>query len=189
MSKRSHRFQKDTSKHTNMKNTMTRKSFYEVINNGVFIQHEIRHIFQLRPTFVKYTEIDEVYRKLNRTKILTQNEWENLCGLQGGWQLKMMKKQVVQRSIYVNRSSVSGQLTNIKFVCTADHNSTKNNFHDEVQHLLNVFTLINSFIVSSDICYKAATTRPCMRHTAKFWLLCNKQTAFPSDNKDQSQIV
>ena len=49
---------KDTSKNTNTKSTMTGKEFYKVISNDVFIHHEIRHIFQLRPTFVKYTETD-----------------------------------------------------------------------------------------------------------------------------------
>ena len=75
---------KYASKHTNMKNTMTEKEFYEVISNDVFMQHEIWHIFQLRLTFVKYTDTAEVYRKLNKNNILTQKEWENLCGLEGG---------------------------------------------------------------------------------------------------------
>ena len=62
---------KDTSKLTNMKNTMTGKAFYEVINNDVFIQHDVKHIFHLRPTFIKYTESDEVCKNMNRTNILT----------------------------------------------------------------------------------------------------------------------
>lgn len=54
----------DISKLTNLKNTMTEKAFYEVINKYVFIQHEVKHNFQLKPTFVKYTETEKIYRKL-----------------------------------------------------------------------------------------------------------------------------
>ena len=70
--KRLTKVSKDTSKLTNMKNNMTGKTFFEVISNEVFIQHEIRCIYKLRPIFVKYTKADEVYKNLNRTNIATQ---------------------------------------------------------------------------------------------------------------------
>jgi hypothetical protein len=55
---------KDTTKSSHIKGAMTGKYFYEAINNMSFIQHEIKHIFVVKPTFVRYTEVDEIYCKV-----------------------------------------------------------------------------------------------------------------------------
>ena len=60
---------KDASKHANMKNTMAGRAFYEVLRNDIFIQNEIKHIFWLKPIFMKYAESDEIYKNLSRIKI------------------------------------------------------------------------------------------------------------------------
>lgn len=42
---------RDTVKFSNVNGVMTGRVFLEVINNDVFIQHEIKHIFVVKPTF------------------------------------------------------------------------------------------------------------------------------------------
>lgn len=39
-----------------------------------FIEHEVKHLFVNRPNFAKYTEADEIYRKMIRMK-LSHSEW------------------------------------------------------------------------------------------------------------------
>ena len=75
---------KDTTKFVGIKGSMTGRAFLEAMDNDLYIQHEIKHIFQLRPTFMKYIETDAIYRKLIRIKILNPKEWEKLCGYQEG---------------------------------------------------------------------------------------------------------
>jgi len=38
---------------------ITRKDFMKAIEFDLFIKHEIKHLFLIRPTFQKYTEVDE----------------------------------------------------------------------------------------------------------------------------------
>jgi len=40
------------------------------------IKHEIKHIFVNKPIFEKYTEVDEVYRKLVNLSIQSQDRWD-----------------------------------------------------------------------------------------------------------------
>ena len=49
--------------------SMTRNMFLEALAYDLDIQYEIKHIFISKPTFAKYTEVDEVYRKLLKTTI------------------------------------------------------------------------------------------------------------------------
>lgn len=56
-------FSKDTAKYSHIKGFMTWRAFFEFVNNIIFIQHEIKHIFIVKPTFARYTEVDEIYRK------------------------------------------------------------------------------------------------------------------------------
>jgi len=44
---------KDTTKSSHIKGTMTGRAFYEAISNISFIQHEIKHIFAVKPTFAR----------------------------------------------------------------------------------------------------------------------------------------
>ena len=43
---------------SSIKGSVTGKVFYEAIENINFIQHEIKHIFTIKPTFSKYNEVD-----------------------------------------------------------------------------------------------------------------------------------
>ena len=52
---------KDTTKFANIKGDVTRKVVLDLLSNDILIQHELKHVFLTRPTFNKYTEVDEVY--------------------------------------------------------------------------------------------------------------------------------
>jgi hypothetical protein len=60
---------KDNSKFTGIRGRITRKAFPETMQFYLNIQHEIKHIFITKPTFAKYTEMDEIYRKLLKISI------------------------------------------------------------------------------------------------------------------------
>lgn len=54
----------DTSKFVGIKGHVIGKTFIEALEFDLTIKHEIKHIFMNKPTFEKYTEVDEIYRKL-----------------------------------------------------------------------------------------------------------------------------
>ena len=49
---------------SSIKGSMKGKSFYKAIENISFIHHEIKHICTVKPTFAKYTKVDEVYNRV-----------------------------------------------------------------------------------------------------------------------------
>lgn len=73
---------KDKAKSIYIKGTMTGRYFYEPISNITFIQHEIKHIFVVKPTFAQYTEVDEFYHKVTKIAIPNEEWWDNLCEFQ-----------------------------------------------------------------------------------------------------------
>ena len=60
---------RDTAKFSNIKGTMTGKAFLEALSNDLFIQHEVNHIFVVKPNFSKYTKVDEIYRKVSNLTV------------------------------------------------------------------------------------------------------------------------
>jgi len=42
---------------------------YNSLENLFYVEHELKHLFPIQPTFFKYTEIDETLRKLQKTRI------------------------------------------------------------------------------------------------------------------------
>ena len=58
---------------------ITGKEFLEDLNFDLIIKHEIKHIFVNKPTFEKYTEVDEVYKKLINLAIPSEDIWNHLC--------------------------------------------------------------------------------------------------------------
>jgi hypothetical protein len=52
---------KDSSKFLGIQGSITNKAFLDALQLDINIQHEIRYIFITKPTFAKYTEMDEVY--------------------------------------------------------------------------------------------------------------------------------
>ena len=63
------RVAKDNSKFVGIQGSIIGKAFLETLQFDLKIQHEIQHIFITNPTFSKYTEVDEIYRKLPKMSI------------------------------------------------------------------------------------------------------------------------
>jgi len=59
----------------------TRKVLYDSLENIFFIEHEVKHLFVNRPNFSKYTEADEIYRKIIRIKLPAIEWWMKLTDL------------------------------------------------------------------------------------------------------------
>jgi hypothetical protein len=72
---------KGSSKFSGIQGSITGKAFIETLQSNINIQHEIRYIFIIRPTFSKYIEMDEIYRRLLKVLIPSQLLWEELCNL------------------------------------------------------------------------------------------------------------
>jgi hypothetical protein len=72
---------KDSSKFSSIQGSITGKAFLDSLQLDISIQHEIRYIFLTKPTFVKYTKMDEVYRRLIKVTVPSQIRWEELCDL------------------------------------------------------------------------------------------------------------
>lgn len=51
----------------------------EAFDFDLTIKHNIKHLFENKPTFEKYTEVDEVYRKLVNLVIPSEGQWDHLC--------------------------------------------------------------------------------------------------------------
>jgi hypothetical protein len=47
----------------------------------ISIQHEIKHIFAIKPSFSKYMDMDEVYRRLLKVTVPGHIRWEEMCDL------------------------------------------------------------------------------------------------------------
>jgi len=57
------------SKFAKIKGTITGKAFMEGLSYDLLIKHEISHLFLSKPTFKKFTEVDEFDRKLIKFKL------------------------------------------------------------------------------------------------------------------------
>jgi hypothetical protein len=72
---------KDSSKFVGIQGSITDKAFLDALQWDISIQHKIRYIFLTKPTFAKYTEMDEVYRRLLKVNVPNHLRWEELCDL------------------------------------------------------------------------------------------------------------
>jgi hypothetical protein len=72
---------KDSSKFSGIQGSITGKAFLETLQHDLSIQHEIKYIFLIKPTFSKYTEMDEVYHRLLKVTIPSTQRWDELCEL------------------------------------------------------------------------------------------------------------
>jgi len=50
---------KDATNISNIKGNIIGKSLLEAISNQIYIEHELKHDFVVKPTFAKYTEANE----------------------------------------------------------------------------------------------------------------------------------
>jgi hypothetical protein len=72
---------KDSSKFLGIQGNITVKEFLETLQPYFNIQHKIKYIFIVKPTFSKYTEMDEIYRRILKVTIPSQLRWEELYNL------------------------------------------------------------------------------------------------------------
>jgi hypothetical protein len=72
---------KDSSKFSGIQGSITGKAFLDALQWDINIQHEIQYIFVTKPTFTKYTEMDEVYRRLLEVNVPSHIRWEELFDL------------------------------------------------------------------------------------------------------------
>jgi len=72
---------KDSSKFLGIQGSIIDKAFLETLQPNINIQHKIWYIFIVRPTFSKYTKMDEIYHRLLKVIIPSQLRWEELCNL------------------------------------------------------------------------------------------------------------
>ena len=70
---------------SNIKCSITRKALQEAINNQIYIEHELKHVFLVKPSFSKYTDADEVYQRLTKIKIPEGEVWSDLGDYQKEW--------------------------------------------------------------------------------------------------------
>ena len=69
------------SKFAGVQGSVTGKAFIEALQLDIDIQHEIKHIFVVKPTFSKYMDMDEVYKRLLKITVPSHIRWEELCDL------------------------------------------------------------------------------------------------------------
>ena len=71
----------DSSKFAGIQGSITGRAFMDALQLDISIQHEIKHIFIIKPTFSKYTYMDEMYRRLLKVTVPGHLRWEELCDL------------------------------------------------------------------------------------------------------------
>ena len=54
------------------------KNLYDRLENLFYMEHEVKHLFANQPNFFRYTEADEILRKLQRTRIAEDKWWEDI---------------------------------------------------------------------------------------------------------------
>ena len=54
---------KENSNNSSLKGIPTGKILYHTFENLFYLQHEVNHLFINKPTFSKYTEADEIYKR------------------------------------------------------------------------------------------------------------------------------
>jgi hypothetical protein len=72
---------RDCAKFAGIQSNITGRAFMEALHSDFEIQHEIKHIFVVKPTFAKYMDMDKVYRRLLKVTVPTHIRWEELCDL------------------------------------------------------------------------------------------------------------
>lgn len=76
-----HSIAMDKSIFAKIKGTIKGKYFIEGLSFDLLIEHEIKHLFIVKPIFLKYTEADEAYRKLIKYSIPDEDRLEKVCQL------------------------------------------------------------------------------------------------------------
>lgn len=72
---------RERSKFAKIEGTLIGKEFMGGLSYDLLIKHEISHLFLSNPTFEKFIEVYEFYRKLIHFKLPNEQRWEKLCEL------------------------------------------------------------------------------------------------------------
>lgn len=48
------------------------------LENLLYVEHELKHLFPIQPTFFRYTKTDETLKKLQKTRIPQPKWWEEM---------------------------------------------------------------------------------------------------------------
>jgi len=73
----------DKAQFAQIKGHITGKEFLEALEPDLMIRHDIKNLFLVKPTFEKYTEVDEVYRRMVNLEIPFDDKWDQLCEIIG----------------------------------------------------------------------------------------------------------
>jgi len=76
-----HKQAKSQASSSTLKALPTGKVLYDGLENLFYIEHEVKHLFTVQPNFEKYTEADEVYKKLIRMKIPNEEWWTSMTNI------------------------------------------------------------------------------------------------------------
>lgn len=72
---------RDKSKFFTITGTITGKKFMEGLKFDLLIKHEIKSLFVIKPTFQKYFEVDETYKRLIKFSTPDEDRWDQICQL------------------------------------------------------------------------------------------------------------
>lgn len=56
----------------------TGRVLYDSLENLFYVEHEIKNLFQIQPTFFRYTENDETLRKIQKHRLPEPKWWEDI---------------------------------------------------------------------------------------------------------------
>ena len=54
------------------------QSLYDKMENLFYIEHEITHLFEVQPTYYRYTKADETLIKIQRHQLPTDQWWQSM---------------------------------------------------------------------------------------------------------------
>ena len=72
---------KEQASSSSLKALPTCKSLCDTFGNLFFLEHEVKHLFLTKPNFSKYTEADEIYRRMMNVKLPDAEWWETMIDL------------------------------------------------------------------------------------------------------------
>lgn len=99
---------------SNIRGVATPRVVLNSLKDTFFILDEIRHIFPIKPTFTKYTEMHEIYRRVTKISIPDKKRWEVLTyfsGLEGDQTVFILYRNNLTSSTVFNFFSNSHQTT------------------------------------------------------------------------------
>jgi len=80
-SDRLRRLAKEQASSSGTKSFPTCKVLYDTLENLFFLEHELKHLFLTKPNFAKYTEADEIYRRMLKMRFPEAEWWEKMTDL------------------------------------------------------------------------------------------------------------